>query len=251
MKIAIHAGHTSQSGRAPGAYGIVSESTEARKIVRETIKILRKAGHAVVDCTAEGANAGENLYLITAKSNNSSADIVVSIHLNCFNGSAYGAETLVFGKFSKSATVAERIQRRIVALGFSDRGVKERPDLYVLRHTNAPAMLVECFFCDSKKDVTIYKKVGAKGLAMAIAKGIDPKVGKEQEPKVLFRGVVTKKKLAVRSRPSTVRFTRYATFRRGEIVKVYGIRGKFYQVSKSGRHWAMKKYVKRLEGGAK
>ena len=50
--------------------------------------------------------------------------------------------------------------------------VKERRDLYVLRHTNAPAMLVECCFVDDKDDV---KRYTAKKMAKAIADGIELK----------------------------------------------------------------------------
>ena len=59
--------------------------------------------------------------------------------------------------------------------GFVNRGVKERPELYVIRKTNAPALLVETFFCDSKSDYKLYKEMGgAKGMAKAIADAICP-----------------------------------------------------------------------------
>ena len=38
-------------------------------------------------------------------------------------------------------------------------------------------MLIETFFCDSEKDCNIYKKVGYKGIAKAIADAVAP-VGK-------------------------------------------------------------------------
>ena len=44
----------------------------------------------------------------------------------------------------------------------------------MLRRTNAPALLVETFFCDNKADCKLYKKVGYKGIAKAIADGISP-----------------------------------------------------------------------------
>lgn len=172
MKINVHAGHTSQKGKAPGASGIVHESVENRKIVKELIAILKEKGATVYNCTSDGKNSSDNLYLIIKKSNAHVVDLDVSIHLNDYNGKAHGTETLIYSEKSKAKPYAERIDKNLSKLGFTDRGVKVRNDLYVLRKSNAPALLVECFFDDSKKDVDIYKKVGAKGIAKAIADGI-------------------------------------------------------------------------------
>lgn len=58
--------------------------------------------------------------------------------------------------------------------GFINRGVKAMPYLYVLNHTNAPAMLIEICFCDSKEDYDLYKKFGgSKAIAKCIADAIE------------------------------------------------------------------------------
>ena len=173
MKINIHAGHTRQSGRAPGASGIVHESVIDRKLVRYIIKLLRKRGHTVYNCTSNGSSASDNLYQIVKKCNAHDVDIDVSIHLNCYNGSAQGTETLIYSNGSKAKSTANKINDNLVRLGFTNRGVKVRSDLYVLHRTNAPALLVETFFCDSKVDVKLYKKLGYKKVARAIADGIE------------------------------------------------------------------------------
>ena len=82
MKINVHAGHTKQSGKAPGAEGLVKESIEDRKIKNEVIKILKKRGHTVYDCTSDGNNAKDNLSRIVEKCNSHEVDLDVSIHLN-------------------------------------------------------------------------------------------------------------------------------------------------------------------------
>lgn len=191
MKINIHAGHTSQEGKAPGASGIVHESVENRKIVKELIAILKERGATVYDCTSEGENSSDNLYQIVKKCNAHDVDLDVSVHLNDYNGNAHGTETLIYSSDSKSKPYAEKIDKNLAGLGFTDRGVKIRTGLYVLRRTNAPALLVECFFDDSKKDVDLYKKVGVKGIAKAIADGIlpekantKPKTEKSKETKL-------------------------------------------------------------------
>lgn len=172
MKINVHAGHTRQSGRAPGASGYVHESVIDRKIVRELIKILKKRGHKVYNCTSNGSGARDNLQRIVKKCNRHNVDLDVSVHLNCYNGSAKGTETLIYSASSKAKPAAKRINDNLVALGFVNRGVKVRSDLYVLHRTNAPALLIETFFCDSKTDVRLYKKHGYKKIAKAIADGI-------------------------------------------------------------------------------
>ena len=174
MRINVHAGHTSQKGAACGACGIVKESVEDRKIANELIKILRERGHIVYKCTAEGSGARDNLRRIVEKCNAHEVDLDISIHLNCYNGKAKGTETLIYSKESKAKKAAQRADKKLAALGFVDRGIKIRPDLYVLHWTNAPAMLIETFFCDNKDDVALYKKLGYKKIAKAIADGVAP-----------------------------------------------------------------------------
>lgn len=180
MKINVHAGHTSQNGKACGACGIVKESIEDRKIKEEVIRILKDRGHTVYDCTSEGNTASENLYQIVQKCNKHDVDLDVSIHLNCYNGQGHGTETLIYSSSSKAKKYAKKITENIADLGFVNRGVKVRSDLYVLRHTKAPALLVETFFCDNRADCNTYKKVTYKGIAKAIADGITTKTIKQK-----------------------------------------------------------------------
>ena len=111
---------------------------------------------------------------IVAKCNAHAVDLDVSIHFNCATGSAHGVEICVYNMDSKSVPYAKRIATSIAELGFtkrheSDGGLIERNGLYVLRHTNSPALLIECCFCDSKTDAALYK---AEKMANAIVKGI-------------------------------------------------------------------------------
>jgi N-acetylmuramoyl-L-alanine amidase len=177
MRINVHAGHTKQKGAAPGASGVVHESVEDRKIVHYLIYILRARGNKVYNCTAEGSNANDNLSRIVSKCNKHDVDLDVSVHLNCYNGSAHGTEVEIYSSESKAKKYAKRVCERICKKGgFTDRGVKTMPELYVLHRTAAPAMLVETFFCDSRTDYVKYRKMGgAKEMARAIADGISPK----------------------------------------------------------------------------
>lgn len=176
MKINVHAGHNPDGKIACGAVGLIKESTEARKVKKEVIKLLRKKGHTVYDCICQnGKSQTDVLKRIVAKCNQHKADLDISIHFNSGatdkkgDGKTTGTEVWVYSPASAAKTPAERVVKAISALGFRNRGVKTRKDLYVLRRTNSPAMLIECCFVDDKDDVTLYN---AKKMAAAIAAGI-------------------------------------------------------------------------------
>ncbi|MCW6111708.1 peptidoglycan-binding protein, partial [Clostridium sporogenes] len=57
----------------------------------------------------------------------------------------------------------------ICALGYTNRGIKDGSNLYVLKHTKAKAMLIECCFCDNREDMNRYN---AENMADAIVKGL-------------------------------------------------------------------------------
>lgn len=172
MKINVHAGH---NFKVPGASGVFSETTEDRKVKDLVISKLKALGHTVYDCTDETSSTVQgNLAAIVAKCNAHAVDLDVSIHFNASNGTGHGVEVCVYNMDSKSVPCAKKIATSIAELGFtkrheSDGGLIERNGLYVLRHTNSPALLIECCFCDSKKDAALYN---AEKMASAIVKGI-------------------------------------------------------------------------------
>lgn len=173
MELNVHGGH---NARVPGASGLINEVTEDRKIKDLVISKLQALGHTVYDCTDDaGASQSANLSNIVAKCNAQAVDLDVSIHFNAGagdtggNGKTTGTEALVYAGTGKAAAYAAAICDAIATLGFKNRGVKVRPDLYVLRHTKAPALLVECCFVDDADDVALYD---ADQMATAIVRGI-------------------------------------------------------------------------------
>lgn len=167
----VHAGHNPDGKVACGAIGIVQESTENRKIKDEVIRQLRALGHTVYDCTVDnGTGASDVLKKIVAKCNEHTVDIDVSIHLNSSrndytgDGKQGGTEIFVYKATSKALDEATRMAQAFKASGYrlrSDKtspaeGVKLNSKLYVLRNTNAPAMLIECCFVDDKDDIDLY-----------------------------------------------------------------------------------------------
>ena len=166
----IHGGHAPAGKKGSGAVGIVNESIVDREIKNAVIAKLRALGHTAYDCTCEnGGSATEVLKDICNKANAHTVDLDVSIHLNCYNGSAKGTEVLVYKLGGKAEQYAKNIVNSISELGYTNRGVKVRNDLYYLKHTKNIALLIETFFCDNQEDVNRYN---LDSMANAIVKGI-------------------------------------------------------------------------------
>lgn len=184
MRINVHAGHNPDGMTGCGGIGIIKESTENRKVKDEVVRQLQALGHTVYDCTVnDGRNASDVLKKIVAKCNANEVDLDVSIHFNggrndySGDGKTGGTEVFIYSPYSAAVSYAAGVADAIADLGYTKRkdntypvaGVKVRPSLYVLKHTKAPAMLVECCFTDDKDDVERYDY---KSMASAIVRGI-------------------------------------------------------------------------------
>lgn len=170
MVIGIDMGH-SLSGAGTGAVGIYKEVDKNREVGKMLIARLQEKGHTVVNCTVDSASSiNSQLQGIAKKANAQKLDVFVSLHLNSYNGSAYGVETYTYTSTSSSTkAIAQRIQDKLVAqVGWYNRGVKTA-NFHVLRETVAPAILVELGFCDNKGDMD---KWDADKIAKALFEGI-------------------------------------------------------------------------------
>ena len=171
MKIGIDMGH-SLSGAGTGASALLTEVVENRKIGKRLIEMLKEKGHTVINCTVDYANStDEQLAGIVAKANAQNLDLFVSIHLNA--GGGHGTEVYIYnGSYSfkesnraKAKAICDAVAN---SCNFRNRGVKEE-NLYVLRGTIAPAVLVEVCFVDSVEDKG---KLNTEAVAKAMFKGI-------------------------------------------------------------------------------
>ena len=169
MRIGINCGHTVSGQPGCGAVGYIDESIETRKVGLKLEKILADMGHTVYDCTNDYASStSANLAEICRMANRQPLDLFVSIHFN--SGGGKGTEVFTYGGQRHAEAVAAC--NKLCELGFTNRGVKDGSTLYVIRHTDAKAMLVEVCFVDSASDVQLYKKLGAEAVAAAIAEAI-------------------------------------------------------------------------------
>ena len=176
MRINVHAGHNPAGKVACGAASILNESTEARNVKNEVIRLLQLLGHTVYDCTCDnGKSQSDVLSKIVSKCNAHEVDLDVSIHFNSGasdtsgNDKTTGTEVYLTSDSSKAYEKAINTLNAIAALGFRNRGIKSNSKLYVLRKTKAPAMLIECCFVDDADDAKIYQ---ASEMAKAIVLGI-------------------------------------------------------------------------------
>lgn len=174
MKIAIRGGHNFLS---LGARGLIDETTEDRKVKDSVIKYLKQLGYTVLDVTPGNMGVNEDLSYGVAKANSWGADLFISIHFNkaynSYNG-AIGTETWVYSKSDNynDEVYAQRIVDNISKLGFKNRGVKTSTELYELKQTIMPSVIIEVCFVEATEDVALYNKLGADKIGQTIAEGI-------------------------------------------------------------------------------
>ncbi|MFW6359541.1 MAG: N-acetylmuramoyl-L-alanine amidase [Chroococcales cyanobacterium] len=166
MKFAIDMGHNCPPDI--GATGIEQEDTLTKAVGQRVINKLEALGYSTVNCTPTWASSvGDSLRKRVYTANVKDVDVYVSIHFNAFNGNANGTE--VFAVSDSGRKMAQPVLENLVALGFYNRGVKNGSHLYVLKNTHMPAILVECCFIDSRKDMGMYN---TEKVANAIVKGL-------------------------------------------------------------------------------
>lgn len=170
MKFGIDIGHNCPPDT--GARGIKFEDNLTLDVGNRVIAKLRALGNEVISCKPDKADTvRESLAKRCDKANAAKVDIYVSIHFNAFNGQANGTE--VFATSENGRKIAKPVLDEFIKLGFFNRGVKSGSHLFVLRNTNMPAILVECCFLDSQKDMNLFD---TEATANAIVKGLTGKL---------------------------------------------------------------------------
>lgn len=168
-KIILDPGH---GGSDPGAtYNGRQEKDDALRLAMAVGRLLENAGFDVeYTRTTDVYNTPFEKATI---GNNAGGELFVSFHRNSApSPNMYnGVQTLVYNDAGLKAQLAGNINENLVALGFEDKGVVERPNLVVLKRTKMPAVLIETGFINSDKDNAIYDQQFnevAQGIADAI-----------------------------------------------------------------------------------
>ena len=108
--------------------------------------------------TLLGTSNSSSLSTRVNDANSWGADLFLSLHTNASaNPSANGAECLVYSYESTVANaVSEDILEQMTLItGLRNRGIVERPGLYVLRRTAMPAGVVEMGFITNPSDAEL------------------------------------------------------------------------------------------------
>ena len=108
--------------------------------------------------TLLGTSNSSSLTARVNEANSWGADLFLSIHTNAAqNQLASGSEALIYSRTSRTALgVAEDILDNLNEVtGLRNRGVVERPGLYVLKKTKMPAVLVELGFITNRYDAEL------------------------------------------------------------------------------------------------
>ena len=172
MRVFLNPGHAPDGNPDPGACGYGLRECDVAKNVADLVAgYLAAAGVEVVGCLQS-----DSLHEVVSASNNSDADVFISIHCNACNGAANGTEVWHFYGSGAGGKLSSCIQNQIVtSLGTTDRGTKgAKPGvngLYVLSNTDAVAVLVELAFIDHASDAQLLRSRQDE-FARAIARGV-------------------------------------------------------------------------------
>ncbi len=168
-KIVLDAGH---GGSDPGAvYMGRQEKDDTLALTMKIGELLSNAGFTVE--YTRTTDVYDTPFEKATKGNEAGADLFVSIHRNSSpTANTYdGVQTLVYNDSGFKAELARNINENLVAVGFQDRGVVERPNLVVLKRTKMPSVLVEVGFINSEEDNRLFDNEN-DAIAQAIADAI-------------------------------------------------------------------------------
>lgn len=184
-RIGLFVGHSKlKDGKYTSSNSVKNEYLYNKELGTELKKVFDEVGQPcdlIICPEGKFASAKEESNYKLPIANSGKYDLVVELHLNCFNGSAKGAEVLYLSNSGK--VVAERVQKKLKTK-FADRGLKKRDNLYMLTKTNPVSIMLETFFTDNAEDCKIADSLGVNGVAKLIAEGIlDTEIKKTETTK--------------------------------------------------------------------
>ncbi len=109
--------------------------------------------------TTIGTSNSSSLRLRVADANAWGADYFISLHANASDiSAASGSEGFAFSRPSAAFSLGEAILRRMTDVtGLRNRGMQVRTNLYVLRKTAMPAVLIELGFITNPGDAFLMR----------------------------------------------------------------------------------------------
>ena len=165
-KVFLSAGH---GGSDPGAVGngLKEKDINLQIMLACQAELVR---HGVTVVCSRTTDANDPVQQEVREANASGADIAVSFHTNAGGGD--GSESFYWKTSSKGKKLAQLCEKHTKAIGQNSRGIKTN-NLMFTRETTMPAVLCECAFIDTKKDIAIVDTVAEqKKFGVAYAKAI-------------------------------------------------------------------------------
>lgn len=164
IKIYLDYGH---GGKDNGAVKYLVEDEMNLVQGRACATELRAAGFQVKE--SRTSDKYKSLADRVAEANEWGADLFISWHNNAGKGNGWEAWVMS----AMGEMVAEAIEKRVKEFGQNSRGIKDGSDLYVIKNTNMPAVLLEGFFVDNKADAAQNDTAKEqKAYGVAVAKGV-------------------------------------------------------------------------------
>jgi|GEM_PF-1652044 len=174
MLVCLDPGHNSPPNADTGCQGFgLREEDITLDICKRAKPLIESNGINVImtregNCVSGGQNSlNASLSARVKISDNSKANLFLSVHCNAFNSSAYGSESHVFGLGGNAERFAKILQPKMGKL-FYQRGIKVS-NFQVIRDTDASACLLETAFLDNKSD---NKKLADPNIRQQIAVNI-------------------------------------------------------------------------------
>ncbi len=168
-KIVIDPGH---GGSDSGAtYKGRREKDDVLRLGLEVGKLLQRNGEDVYYTRVSDVY---NTPLEKAEMGNKvNADFFLSLHRNSTNtaNSANGASATVYEISGLREEMANELLKGLEKIGYSNRGILERPDAVILRRTKMPTVVLDVGFIDNEGDNAIFDEKFyqlAREIALAI-----------------------------------------------------------------------------------
>lgn len=185
--VIIDAGHGGEDGGAE-VDGVLEKDINLN-IANKTADLLRLCGYTVTEIRDEDISVYEDgaetlrekkvsdLKHRVEICNESENNIVVSIHQNKFDNSAYsGAQVFYSVNNDNSILLAEAVRSAVVSLLQSDNTRELKPagsDIYLLDNAEVPAIIVECgFLSNSEERAKLLDEGYQSQMAYSIAMGV-------------------------------------------------------------------------------